>query len=148
MSFFFEGAPDVPGVVNVPDQSDSMDYITKFIASSDGLALVRAFGKIKDSRVQRQLIDLITAGHTNCSSEQTCQGVNAFLIAPESVRIFWRRSRERARGRTARCLQGRHCKALCSDHEAIRAGQLCQLCCETMDVIGRLLPCHDRLQQC
>ena len=38
-----------------------MDYIAKFIASSDGLALMRAYSKINDSRVKRRLIDLIEA---------------------------------------------------------------------------------------
>ena len=59
VSFFFEGGPNI--FTSMPDQSHSMDYIAKFVASSDGLALVRAYSKIKDSRLKRRLIDLIEA---------------------------------------------------------------------------------------
>ena len=59
VSFFFEGGPNIS--TNTPDQSHSINYIAEFIASSDGLALVRAYSKIKDSRVKRRLIQLIEA---------------------------------------------------------------------------------------
>ncbi len=38
-----------------------IDYVTAFISSSEGLAIARAFSKIKDVRIKRRLIDLIAA---------------------------------------------------------------------------------------
>lgn len=59
-SFFFEGAP-------VPDSSEgggfsepsSPAYVSDFLATSDGLALTKAFMKIKDAKVRRRIVDLV-----------------------------------------------------------------------------------------
>lgn len=60
-SFFFEGAP-------VPDASEggsgfsepsSPAYVSDFLATSDGLALTKAFMKIKDPKVRRRIVDLV-----------------------------------------------------------------------------------------
>jgi transcriptional regulator with XRE-family HTH domain len=59
-SFFFEGAP-------VPDASEaagfsepsSPAYVSDFLATSDGLALTKAFMKIRDPKVRRRIVDLV-----------------------------------------------------------------------------------------
>lgn len=60
-SFFFEGAP-------VPEAADggggfsepsSPAYVSDFLATSDGLALTKAFMKIKDPKVRRRIVDLV-----------------------------------------------------------------------------------------
>lgn len=58
VSFFFEGAPNMAGG---PSESNSphIDYVTEFTATPEGLALIRAFSKIKDVRLKRRFIDLV-----------------------------------------------------------------------------------------
>jgi hypothetical protein len=64
--FFFEGAPQsgkgAPGV----GESPSPSYVTDFLTTSDGLALVKAFVKIKDATLRRsivKMVEAITADH-------------------------------------------------------------------------------------
>src|SRR6201999_1860082 len=60
VSFFFEGAPNSPG-----QQQDGMaeapspTYVSDFLATSDGLALTKAFMNIKDSKLRRRIVDLV-----------------------------------------------------------------------------------------
>src|SRR5712671_3974602 len=65
VSFFFEGVPNVPGSVPVgTDNVPSPAYVSDFLATSDGLALTKAFVQIKDSKLRRRIVDLVeqTAG--------------------------------------------------------------------------------------
>ena len=59
--FFFEGAPASLGwpaaeeSVNVPSPS----FVTDFLATSDGLDLVRAFTCIEDAKLRRAIVRLV-----------------------------------------------------------------------------------------
>jgi transcriptional regulator with XRE-family HTH domain len=55
VAFFFEGVPDQAkaGLATSPD------YVSEFVATSDGLALMKAFTKIKDSKVRRHIVGLV-----------------------------------------------------------------------------------------
>lgn len=60
VAFFFEGAPDVPsnfsgGMHEAPSPS----YVSDFLATSDGLALTKAFMRIRDSKLRRRIVDLV-----------------------------------------------------------------------------------------
>lgn len=60
VSFFFEGAPDVPG--QAPSgmaEAPSPAYVSDFLATSDGLALTKAFMRIKDAKLRRRIVDLV-----------------------------------------------------------------------------------------
>jgi len=59
VSFFFEGAPVTMG--DVPDGEDapSTAYVSEFLASSEGLALTKAFMRIDDAKVRRRIVDLV-----------------------------------------------------------------------------------------
>jgi hypothetical protein len=60
VSFFFEGAPSVPG--HHPDgmsEAPSPAYVSDFLATSDGLALTKAFMRIKDAKLRRRIVDLV-----------------------------------------------------------------------------------------
>lgn len=60
VSFFFEGAPNVPG--HLPDglaEAPSPEYVSDFLATSDGLALTKAFMRIKDAKLRRRIVDLV-----------------------------------------------------------------------------------------
>jgi hypothetical protein len=61
VSFFFEGAP-VPELANGAAQAPtSPAYVSDFLATSDGLALTKAFMKVKDAKVRRRIVDLVEA---------------------------------------------------------------------------------------
>jgi len=60
VSFFFEGAPNVPG--QEPSgmaEAPSPTYVSDFLATSDGLALTKAFMRIKDAKLRRRIVDLV-----------------------------------------------------------------------------------------
>lgn len=58
VSFLFEGGPS--GVVNGNlGEGTSPAYISDFLATSEGLALTRAFTHIADARLRRSIVDLV-----------------------------------------------------------------------------------------
>jgi len=58
VSFFFEGAPNMPGHSGMGD-APSPTYVSDFLATSDGLSLTKAFMKIKSSKIRRRIVDLV-----------------------------------------------------------------------------------------
>jgi transcriptional regulator with XRE-family HTH domain len=57
VSFFFEGAPtDRPAVSG---EAPSPTYVTDFLATTDGLTLVKAFMRIPNPRLRRRIVDLV-----------------------------------------------------------------------------------------
>lgn len=61
VAFFFEGAPELPahgmgGVVDAPSPA----YVSDFLATTDGLALTKAFMRIKDPKLRRRIVDLVS----------------------------------------------------------------------------------------
>ena len=62
VAFFFEGAPDVPNG-RVPalgfKDAPSPAYVSDFLATSDGLALTKAFMRIPDAKLRRRIVDLV-----------------------------------------------------------------------------------------
>ncbi len=57
VSFFFEGAPS-----ENPDgfgEAPSPAYVTDFLASPEGLALVKAFMHIPNPKLRRRIVDLV-----------------------------------------------------------------------------------------
>ena len=58
-SFFFEGAPDVPGQKRIGPHAPFPAYLSQFLSSSDGIWLVKAFTKIKDAKLRRGIVDLV-----------------------------------------------------------------------------------------
>jgi transcriptional regulator with XRE-family HTH domain len=60
VAFFFEGAPTVgtsrsEGLGEAPSPA----YVSDFLATSDGLALTKAFMRISDSKLRRRIVDLV-----------------------------------------------------------------------------------------
>jgi hypothetical protein len=54
ISFFFEGAP---GLSYVLDESSA--YVSDFLATSEGLALMRAFMHIPNTKLRRSIVALV-----------------------------------------------------------------------------------------
>jgi len=59
VSFFFEGAPPPPGKVAAFGEAPSPAYVTDFLATSDGLTLVKAFTRIPNAKLRRRIVDLV-----------------------------------------------------------------------------------------
>jgi transcriptional regulator with XRE-family HTH domain len=61
VSFFFEGAPSAPGLAHLEGMSEapSPAYVSDFLATSDGLALTKAFMNIKSAKLRRRIVDLV-----------------------------------------------------------------------------------------
>jgi transcriptional regulator with XRE-family HTH domain len=61
VSFFFEGAPNVAsgprhdGLGEAPSPA----YVSDFLATSDGLALTKAFMRISNAKLRRRIVDLV-----------------------------------------------------------------------------------------
>jgi transcriptional regulator with XRE-family HTH domain len=60
VSFFFD-APVVGGAARADGMSEapSPAYVSDFLATSDGLALTKAFMRISDSKLRRRIVDLV-----------------------------------------------------------------------------------------
>jgi transcriptional regulator with XRE-family HTH domain len=62
VAFFFEGAPEIAGAgrpAGGAKDAPSPSYIADFLASSDGLALTKAFMRIPDAKLRRRIVDLV-----------------------------------------------------------------------------------------
>ena len=66
VAVFFEGSPREGGAASETDQAPLPSYVNDFLATSDGLALTKAFMQIKDANLRRRIVSLvqeITDGH-------------------------------------------------------------------------------------
>jgi transcriptional regulator with XRE-family HTH domain len=59
VSFFFEGAPPIAGQSDGMGEAPSPAYVSDFLATSDGLALTRAFMRIGSAKLRRRIVDLV-----------------------------------------------------------------------------------------
>ena len=70
VAFLFEGAPDLKlqadetGGTHLAPTSDTHEapspaYLSDFLATQEGLALTRAFTRIKEARLRRRIVDLV-----------------------------------------------------------------------------------------
>jgi transcriptional regulator with XRE-family HTH domain len=60
VSFFFEGLPDLPAGLDGAAEAPSASYVSEFLATSEGLALTKAFMRIKDPKLRRRIVDLVS----------------------------------------------------------------------------------------
>ncbi len=63
VSFLFEGGPGAFSTGNGPDtglgENPSPAYVSDFLASAEGLALIRAFTKISNQKLRRSIVDMV-----------------------------------------------------------------------------------------
>jgi len=59
VSFLFEGGPS--GIVGAqgPTEGASPAYVSDFLATSEGLALTRAFTRISDAKLRRSIVEMV-----------------------------------------------------------------------------------------
>ena len=61
VAFFFEEAPNVSGQPKSTSSAPSLDYVSDFITSSDGLRLIKAFVQIENPMLRRKIVRVIEA---------------------------------------------------------------------------------------
>jgi hypothetical protein len=54
VEFFFK---DAPGQMRADGKASSPAYVSDFLATSDGLALTKAFMQIKDAKLRRSIVN-------------------------------------------------------------------------------------------
>lgn len=59
VSFFFEGGPAGTPAAAGMSEAPSPTYVSDFLATSEGLALTRAFTRITDPKLRRSIVDLV-----------------------------------------------------------------------------------------
>ena len=59
VTFFFEGAPHVRGEHHAQTDAPSPQYVSDYLATSDGLNLTKAFMQIRDPKVRRSIVNLV-----------------------------------------------------------------------------------------
>ena len=58
VSYFFEGAPAGQRPIE-PSNSPALDFVAEFLSTAEGLALTRAFTRIKDPQMRRSIVSLV-----------------------------------------------------------------------------------------
>ena len=60
VAFFFDGLRPVTAVLTTGSPSDALptSELDRFLTSSEGLALIKAFMRIKDAEIRRRIVDL------------------------------------------------------------------------------------------
>ena len=59
VTFFFEGAPHVPGEDRAQTDTPFPKFISDYLATSDGLHLTKAFMQIRDPKLRRSIVSLV-----------------------------------------------------------------------------------------
>jgi transcriptional regulator with XRE-family HTH domain len=59
VSFLFDGGPSGLAGSGTSAENASPAYISDFLATSEGLALTRAFTRIADAKLRRSIVDLV-----------------------------------------------------------------------------------------
>ena len=67
VSFLFEGSPTGTSGNEAGGEANSPTYVSDFLATSEGLALTRAFTRIRDAKLRRSIVELVEqiANHEN-----------------------------------------------------------------------------------
>jgi transcriptional regulator with XRE-family HTH domain len=59
VSFLFDGGPSGAANTEGFSEGSSPAYVSDFLATSEGLALTRAFTRITDAKMRRSIVDLV-----------------------------------------------------------------------------------------
>ena len=59
VTFFFEGAPHFPGQDETPTGAPSPQFVSDYLATSEGLQLTKAFMQIRDAKLRRSIVNLV-----------------------------------------------------------------------------------------
>src|SRR3954464_3219665 len=56
VAFFFEGAPNLNGPTDGMHEAPSPAYVADFLATTEGLALTKAFMRIQEPKLRRRIV--------------------------------------------------------------------------------------------
>jgi transcriptional regulator with XRE-family HTH domain len=59
VSFLFEGGPSSIATADGYGEGTSPAYVSDFLATSEGLALTRAFTRISDAKLRRSIVEVV-----------------------------------------------------------------------------------------
>ena len=59
VAFFFKGTPSSSPNRTLMPEASSPEFVSEFLASTDGLNLVKAFTRIEDPELRRRIVDLV-----------------------------------------------------------------------------------------
>jgi transcriptional regulator with XRE-family HTH domain len=59
VTFFFEGAPSVPGEERAQTDAPFPQFVSDYLVTSDGLNLTKAFLQIRDPKLRRSIVNLV-----------------------------------------------------------------------------------------
>jgi transcriptional regulator with XRE-family HTH domain len=59
VTFFFEGAPHVPGENHAQTDAPFPQHVSIYLATSDGLHLTKAFMQIPNAKLRRAIVNLV-----------------------------------------------------------------------------------------
>jgi transcriptional regulator with XRE-family HTH domain len=59
VSFLFEGGPSGTTSAGAYSEGSSPAYVSDFLATSEGLALTRAFTRISDAKLRRSIVEMV-----------------------------------------------------------------------------------------
>ena len=59
VTFFFEGAPHLPGEEHTQTDAPFPRFVSDYLATSDGLKLTKAFMQIPNAKLRRSIVNLI-----------------------------------------------------------------------------------------
>jgi transcriptional regulator with XRE-family HTH domain len=69
VEYFFEGAPQVDSSMKGFQEAPETNYVSDFLTTTDGVQLIRAFLRIRDTRVRRRIVELAEAVATEPKAE-------------------------------------------------------------------------------
>jgi transcriptional regulator with XRE-family HTH domain len=61
VTYFFDGAPQLEAMVGGFSESHDTSYVADFLSTAEGVQLNKAFTRIKDAKVRRKLVELLSA---------------------------------------------------------------------------------------
>ena len=70
VSFLFEGGPSGTTSAESFREGNSPAYVSDFLATSEGLALTRAFTRISDAKLRRSIVELVEQIATRDASDK------------------------------------------------------------------------------
>jgi transcriptional regulator with XRE-family HTH domain len=71
VAFLFEGASGAAAHAKGFSESPSPAYVSDVLATSEGLAMVRAFGRINDVKLRRKIVEMIEQILANDSTDKS-----------------------------------------------------------------------------
>jgi transcriptional regulator with XRE-family HTH domain len=83
IAFFFEGVPSQPGQPRGVGDAPSPAYVSAFLSTTDGLALIKAFMSLKDAKLRRSIVNLVEAIDRNHSAKARIQLLANVWVRPK-----------------------------------------------------------------